>query len=138
MGGILRSYERDKFILIFDKRHLEECIKNRFSILDRIRNVRVGDGVPVTVSIGVSCQEGSLFEKEQLAQAALDMALQRGGDQVVYKNDTGTDYFGGKTKAIYKRANVRARAIGQHILELLAHADNASGCSWPFKQHKNE
>jgi c-di-AMP phosphodiesterase-like protein len=126
MGGILRSYERDKFIMLFDKRHLEECVKNRFSILDRIRNVRVGDSdsVPVTVSIGVACIEGTLFEKEQLAQAALDMALQRGGDQVVYKNATGTDYFGGKTKAIYKRANVRARAVGQRILELLAYADN--------------
>jgi len=124
MGAILRSYDRDKFILLFDKRHLEECVNNRFAILDRIRNVRVGDGVPVTVSIGVSCATGTLFEKEQLAQGALDMALQRGGDQVVYKNDTGTDYFGGKTKAIYKRANVRARAVGLRILDLLAHADN--------------
>ena len=124
MGGIIRSYDRDKYILLFDKRHLEECVSNRFSILDRIRNVRIGDGVPVTVSIGVSCATGTLFEREQLAQSALDMALQRGGDQVVYKTDTGTDYFGGKTKAIYKRANVRARAVGTRILELLARADN--------------
>ncbi len=124
MGGIIRSYDRDKYILFFDKRHLEECVSNRFSILDRIRNVRIGDGVPVTVSIGVSSATGTLFDREQLAQSALDMALQRGGDQVVYKTDTGTDYFGGKTKAIYKRANVRARAIGMRLLELLAHADN--------------
>ena len=124
MGGILRSYDRDKYILFFDKRHLEECVSNRFSILDRIRNVRIGDGVPVTVSIGVSSATGTLFEREQLAQSALDMALQRGGDQVVYKTDSGTDFFGGKTKAIYKRANVRARAIGTRILELLARADN--------------
>ena len=124
MGGIIRSYDRDKYILFFDKRHLEECVNNRFSILDRIRNVRIGDGVPVTVSIGVSSATGTLFDREQLAQSALDMALQRGGDQVVYKTDTGTDYFGGKTKAIYKRANVRARAIGMRLLELLAHADN--------------
>ena len=124
MGGILRSYDRDKYILFFDKRHLEECVSNRFSILDRIRNVRIGDGVPVTVSIGVSSATGTLFEREQLAQSALDMALQRGGDQVVYKTDSGTDFFGGKTKAIYKRANVRARAVGTRILELLARADN--------------
>ncbi len=124
MGGIIRSYDRDKYILVFDKRHLEECVSNRFSILDRIRRVRIGDSVPVTVSIGVSCASGTLFEREQLAQSALDMALQRGGDQVVYKTDTGTDYFGGKTKAIYKRANVRARAIGQRLVELLALADN--------------
>ncbi len=124
MGGILRSYDRDKYLLLFDKRHLDECIQNHFPVLDRVRNVRVGDGVPVTVSIGICCLSGSLFEKEQLAQSALDMALQRGGDQVVYRNESGTDYFGGKTKAIYKRANVRARTIGRHLLNLFAYADN--------------
>ncbi len=124
MNGVIRSYERDKYILFFDNRHLEECIQNRFSILDSIRNVRVGDSMPVTVSVGVSCATGTLFEREQWAQAALDMALQRGGDQVVCRNDDGTAYYGGKTKAIYKRANVRARAIGTQIVELLGRADN--------------
>ncbi len=124
MGGILRSYDRDKYLILFDKRHLDECIQNHFPILDRVRSVRVSDGVPVTVSIGICCNSGTLLEKEQLAQSALDMALQRGGDQVVYRSDTGTDYFGGKTKAIYKRANVRARAVGRHLLNLFAYADN--------------
>lgn len=124
MGGILRSYDRDKYLLLFDKRHLDECIQNHFPVLDRVRSVRVGDGVPVTVSIGICCSTGSLYEKEQLAQSALDIALQRGGDQVVYRNESGTDYFGGKTKAIYKRANVRARTVGRHLLNLFAHADN--------------
>ena len=124
MGGILRSYDRDKYLILFNKFHLEECIKDRFCILDEIRGIHVGDGVPVTVSIGVCCTSGTLYEKEQIAQSALDVALQRGGDQVVYRSETGTDYFGGKTKAIYKRANVRARAVGQQLLTLFAYADN--------------
>lgn len=124
MNGILRSYDRDKYLILFDKFHLEECIRDRFWILDEIRGIHSGDDYPVTVSIGICCNSGTLCEKEQLAQSALDVALQRGGDQVVYRSATGTDYFGGKTKAIYKRANVRARAVGKQLLKLFAYADN--------------
>ena len=125
MGGVLRSYERDKYIAVFDHRGLQKCINNRFDILDRVRSIHAGGELPMTVSIGVSCiEKGSLWEREELAKAALDIALQRGGDQVVYKNESGTDYYGGKTKAIYKRANVRARAVGTRLIEML---DKAGG-----------
>ena len=124
MGGILRSYDRDKYLILFDKKQLDDCIKKQFPVLEEIRGVMLDDGVPVTVSIGICCTSGSLAQKENLAQAALDMALQRGGDQVVYRSDTGTDYFGGKTKAIYKRANVRARTVGKQLVKLFAYADN--------------
>ncbi len=124
MNGVIRSYERDKYIMLFDYAHLSECVESRFSILDEVRSIRVGDGMPVTVSIGVSCVSGTLSYREQMAQAALDMALQRGGDQVVYKNDMGTDFYGGKTKAVHKRANVRARVMGNAIVGLMVRADN--------------
>lgn len=125
MGGVIRSYERDKYIAVFNRRGLEECIRNRFDILDRVRVIHAGETLPMTISVGVSCiEKGSLYEREELAKAALDIALQRGGDQVVYKNEDGTDYFGGKTKAIYKRANVRARAVGTRLIEMM---DKAGG-----------
>ena len=124
MNGVIRSYERDKYIMLFDYAHLSECVESRFNILDEVRSIRVGDGMPVTVSIGVSCVSGTLSYREQMAQAALDMALQRGGDQVVYKNDTGTEFYGGKTKAVHKRANVRARVMGNAIVGLMVRADN--------------
>ena len=124
MNGVIRSYERDKYMMFFDYRHLSECVEGRFNILDEVRSIRVGDGMPVTVSIGVSCVSGTLSYREQMAQAALDMALQRGGDQVVYKNDMGTDFYGGKTKAVHKRANVRARVMGNAIVGLMVRADN--------------
>ena len=125
MGGVIRSYERDKYIAVFSRRGLEQCVRNRFEILDSIRSIHAGEALPMTVSIGVSCiEKGSLCEREELAKAALDIALQRGGDQVVYKNEDGTDYYGGKTKAIYKRANVRARAVGTRLIEMM---DKAGG-----------
>lgn len=125
MNGVIRSYEKDKYLMMFDYRHLKECVESRFSILDEIRSIRVGDGMPVTVSVGVSCMTGTtLAFREQMAQAALDMALQRGGDQVVYRSDAGTEFYGGKTKAVHKRANVKARVIGSTILGLIGRADN--------------
>ncbi len=125
MNGVIRSYERDKYIAFFRYDGLKKCVQNRFEVLDTIRSVRIGDQLPVTVSIGVSCIEnGSLAEREALAQEAMDMALQRGGDQVVCRSETGIDFYGGKTKAIYKRANVRARTMGTQLIRLMENADN--------------
>lgn len=125
MNGVIRSYERDKYIAFFRYEGLKKCVENRFDVLDKIRSVRIGDQLPVTVSIGVSCIEnGSLAEREMLAQEAMDMALQRGGDQVVCRSETGIDFYGGKTKAIYKRANVRARTVGTQLIRLMENADN--------------
>ncbi len=125
MNGVIRSYERDKYIAFFRYDGLKKCVENRFDVLDKIRGVRIGDQLPVTVSIGVSCiAGGSLAEREALAQEAMDMALQRGGDQVVCRSETGIDFYGGKTKAIYKRANVRARMVGTQLIRLMENADN--------------
>ena len=80
-GGILKEYERDKYIFITEARILDELILQKFDILDRVRAVRVGDtNLPLTISMGVSNIHGSYEEKERTAHAALDMALQRGGD----------------------------------------------------------
>ena len=125
MNGVIRSYERDKYIAFFRYDGLKKCVENRFDVLDKIRGVRIGDQLPVTVSIGVSCMKSaSLAEREALAQEAMDMALQRGGDQVVCRSETGIDFYGGKTKAIYKRANVRARTVGTQLIRLMENADN--------------
>ena len=124
MGGVLRSYERDRFVVMFDVEHLEEEVVNRFSVLDKVREVRVGDGMSVTISMGVANVTGSLADREAAALLALDLALQRGGDQVVYRSDNDTQFFGGKTKALYKRANVRSRVIAGEIASLVGRADN--------------
>ncbi|MBQ2765929.1 MAG: hypothetical protein IJF48_02965, partial [Clostridia bacterium] len=79
VGGILKEYERDKFIFLFEARYLDEFIEKKFDVLDRIREVRIGEGsMPVTVSIGISRVKGTLADKDHDAHASLDLALQRG------------------------------------------------------------
>ncbi len=124
LNGIIKSYDNDKYVVLFDTARLEECIEKRFDILDNIRTTRVGDGISITVSMGVSNIHGTLAERERSAQSALDLALQRGGDQVVFKREDGIDFFGGKTKAVYKRSNVKARLVSSQLVSLLNRAGN--------------
>ena len=124
VGGVFKEYERDKFIFLFHKCHLREFVEDKFDIINRIREIRVGEGsLPVTVSIGVSGIEGTLSEKERAAHAALDMALQRGGDQAAVKYPNEMLFFGGKTKTVQKRTKVRARVF---VNELLHHISISS------------
>ena len=122
--GIIKSYDTDKYIMLFDSIYLDKLINNRFSILDEIRDTRVGDGVSITVSIGVSRVEGSLKSREANARDAVDMALQRGGDQAVYKSDEFIEYYGGRTKSVYKRSNVRSRTFAAQLMADMSRADN--------------
>ncbi|MBQ2809340.1 MAG: DHH family phosphoesterase [Clostridia bacterium] len=125
VNGIIKEYEKDKYIFIFRNEDLEKFIENKFEILDKIRNIRVGSGfVPVTISIGVAKIKGTLADKERAAHAALDMALQRGGDQAVVKFDENISFFGGKTSTVHKRTKVPARVAGSKLVSLMASASN--------------
>ena len=77
LDGIIKSYDNDKYIMFFDSVHLDNLIRDRFSILDEIRDTRVGDGVSITVSIGVSRVEGSLKSREANARDAIDMCRRK-------------------------------------------------------------
>ncbi|MBO5906798.1 MAG: DHH family phosphoesterase [Clostridia bacterium] len=124
MNGIIKSYDNDKYIMLFDSIYLDKCISDRFAILDQIREARVGDGVSITVSIGVSRGKNSLAERELDARDAVDLALQRGGDQAVYKSEDSIEYYGGRTKSVYKRSNVRSRAFLTQLTALMVRSDN--------------
>ncbi|MBQ1260386.1 MAG: DHH family phosphoesterase, partial [Clostridia bacterium] len=124
LDGIIKPYDNDKYIMFFDSVHLDNLAKSRFEILDEIRDTRVGDGVSVTVSIGVARISGSLKDREAGAREAIDMALQRGGDQVVYKTDGAVEYYGGRTKSVYKRTNVRSRTFTSELTAMIARCDN--------------
>lgn len=125
-GGILKEYERDKYIFLFTSRNLDEFIVRRFEIFDRVRDIRIGEGnLPVTISIGVAQVSGSLFEKERSAQASLDMALQRGGDQAALKTAAGDfQYFGGRTKPVQKRIKVKSRVITSELINHISKSGN--------------
>lgn len=125
VGGILREYERNKYIFFFKERYIDEFVLRKFDVLDNVRSVRVGEGfTPVTVSIGISRDEGTLTECERASFAALDTALQRGGDQVVLRSDGGTEFFGGRTKATQKRTKVRSRVIAGELVRHICNAGN--------------
>lgn len=124
-GGVLKEYQQDKYIFLFEQSHIKEFINNGFDILDKVRGISVGDaGIPVTVSIGVSYGEGSLLDREREAQAALKTALQRGGDQAVVRMDGEVEIFGGRTKMQQKRTTVRARVVANELEALMKNASN--------------
>ena len=124
LGATIKSYDNDKYIMFFDSVSLDKCLKDRFAILDDIRNMRVGDGVSITISMGVSRMDGTLRDRELAARDAIDLALQRGGDQVVYINNGITEYYGGRTKSVYRRSNVRSRTFTNQLTSLMVRADN--------------
>ena len=124
VNAVLKSYDNDKYIMLFDSKYLDEFIANRFAILDTIRDTRIDDSMSVTVSIGVSRIKGTLADREAAAKEAIDMALQRGGDQAVYKTEDSIEYYGGRTKAVYKRSNVRSRTFVAQLASLIARSDN--------------
>lgn len=125
VDGILKEFQKDKYIFIFREQHLNDFISSKFSILDKIRDVRVGNGsLPVTISIGISCSGTTLSEKEKDAQAALDMALQRGGDQAVVKTQEEMNFYGGRTQSVQKRTKVRSRVTAKELITLMAESGN--------------
>lgn len=121
VSGIIMEYERDRYFFIFNAKSLSRFIADRFDILDRIRDTRIGEGsLPVTLSIGISGTVGSFAEKDRAARTALDMALQRGGDQAVVRTENGLEFYGGRSKSVQKRTKVRARMAAGELAVLIS------------------
>ena len=124
-GGLIKEFGKDKYLCFFENRALKNFMRSKFGILDQIRDVKIEElDMPVTVSGGVSNIEGSLFEKESAARYALDMALQRGGDQVAVKGVSSTEFFGGKTKTVQKRTKVKSRVVAGELAEYMKRSSN--------------
>ncbi len=118
MHGMLREYDRDKYLAVFSSEMLDACIKDDFSILDDIMNIRVGDNsFPVSVSMGIADIDGTMQERERAANLALDMALQRGGNQVALQRRgvNGLTYFGGAHKTLESNTSISSR-VSAHLL----------------------
>ena len=127
MNGMLREYDRDKYLAIFTSEQLDRCIEDDFSILSDIMKIRVGDNsFPLSVSMGIADVDGTMAERERAANAALEMALQRGGNQVALQRRgiTGLTYFGGAHKTLESNTSITSR-VSAHLLEnRLADCDN--------------
>lgn len=125
VGGIFREYERERYLFIFEAVHLQDFNEHRFDILDKVREIRIGNGnMPVTISVGISGSAGNLADKDRAARSALDMALQRGGDQVVVKSESGLEFYGGRSKGVSKRTKVRARVVANALAVAISQSSN--------------
>ena len=125
VGGFVREYGNNRFMCVFEAQQFMALEADKFSLLDEVREIRLGETtLSVTISMGIAKIEGTLLEKERAAQSALDMALQRGGDQVVVKTKDGIEFYGGKTKAVQKRTKVRSRVIANELIVLVSRSGN--------------
>lgn len=125
LNGILREYDRNKYMLLINRDGLTKCRQSNFDILDKIRDIRVGDlSLPITISVGITDVGETLSDRENGAREALAMALARGGDQVAYKAESGMEFYGGNTRPVQKRSSVAAKVRSGEIITRISRASN--------------
>lgn len=122
--GFIQRLERNRYLVMVEKRHLDEMIANRFSLLEEVKNIQTVERVPITLSIGVGWGRDTLEEDEQDARQALEMALGRGGDQVAIKAGDNFQFYGGVSAGIEKRTKVKSRILASAMRELIEASDN--------------
>ena len=122
--GIIRKLEKDRFIAVFRNAALEKMKADNFSILKDIKTVNIGNEMPVTLSVGIGLSGGSYEKNYDYARTAIDMALGRGGDQVVVKDGSKISYFGGQAKSTERSTRVKARIKAQALRELIEAKDD--------------
>lgn len=119
-NATLTEYERGKYLMYFENRYMDDIISKRFDILDKIVEASLRESpVPITISIGVSLEKGTLQEKSTDAQAMLRLALQRGGAVAVVKTENGDDQYGGRIKAVQRQTKIRSRLCRDLLCEQL-------------------
>ena len=119
--GLLLKTERDHYLFIFEERHYEHFAEDKFSVLDTIRDIKVGDVTP-TLSIGIGKDADSMGELYKNANLSLEMALSRGGDQAVVRGKVDFAFYGGRSKTTDKRTKVKSRVMANALSELVADA----------------
>lgn len=136
LGGMTKEYDRDKFIVVFEEKHLPGILNSKFDILDSIRETDLEElTIPITASIGISNVKGSLAEKEAAARNALELALQRGGDQAVLRTEESTEYYGGKTKTVQKMTKIRSRTVAGELVKHIKQSGNVLIMGHRFSDH---
>lgn len=124
VDGIVKKLEKDKFTVIFPQKYLTKIQDNKFSILDEVRSINVGNEIAVTLSIGLGVEAPNFIKANEYAQMAMDMALGRGGDQAVVKRGPESiSYYGGKSKGVEKNTRVKARVKAHALRELMLTRD---------------
>ena len=123
-GGLMIKNENDYFICVFDQKYLAVFEKEKFNILDKVKDIELDNQIPITLSIAISNDGKTNYEKYKSAMAAMEIVLGRGGDQAVVRKDGKYKFYGGKTLEVEKRTRVKARTISQSISRVINESDN--------------
>lgn len=123
IDGILKKMENDKYFVIFQRKYLKQLVEDRFSLLEEVKAVNIGNRIPVTLSIGLGFGEKNYVQSNDYARAAIDLALGRGGDQAVIKEREGINYYGGKKEQTAKNTRVKARVKAEALREFMTVKD---------------
>ena len=118
--GLVKKLEKDKYFLIMRQSSLEALKEQRFHILDEVKTVNIGNEMAITLSIGVGLNATNYLQNYEYSRIAIEMALGRGGDQVVIKNGNNITYYGGKTQQVEKTTRVKARVKAQALKEFMS------------------
>ena len=118
--GLLRRLEKNRFLLVFEKRDLRLVKEGKFSVLEDIHEITSSAGVQASISIGMGVDGENFEESYNFAALAIEMALSRGGDQAVVKDRRNFDFYGGRTKEAEHRSKVRSRVTASSMMELIA------------------
>ena len=122
--GIVRKMDKDKFMIILKAKNFKHLQEERFTLLSEIKTVNIGDDISVTISMGFGIDAGSYAETMNLARAAIEIALGRGGDQAVIKSPTEQAYYGGATSQMNRNTRVKARVKAQAFRELVQNSEH--------------
>ena len=120
--GILLKTDRNHYLFLFEEQYFQHFVDEKFSILDTVRAIRVAENIHPTLSIGIGKDSPSIPELYKNAKLSLEMALSRGGDQAVVRNQVDFAFYGGRTKATEKRTKVKSRVMANAFRELIADA----------------
>jgi len=119
-GGMLRRYQRERYLFVFEEQHLSQFVEKKFDILDQVHQVVNPSGINASLSIGIGKDGGSYQELLQFANLSIDMALSRGGDQAVIRNKFTFEFYGGRSKETEKRTKVKSRVMANALSSLIS------------------
>lgn len=120
--GVVIKSDRDTFVYIFEQRYLEKTKESKFSILDTVKEIKLEGGLQITLSISISNEGATEYEKYKSALSGMDIVLGRGGDQAVIRENEKYLFFGGRAQEMEKRTKVKARIVAHALEELIIEA----------------
>lgn len=123
-GGIVVKNDRNTFVYVFEYKYLKEIKENKFDILDQIKEINVEAGIQLTLSIAISIDGDTNYDKYKTALESMEIVLGRGGDQAVVKENGKYTFFGGRTEEVEKRTKVKARTVAHALENLMKESDN--------------